>query len=106
MPEMINPDTAVRCDCRWDFETRTQKTSFVPEVRGRQLKLWYLKGPSVGWKFGVLGAVSGYVLTNPRVNPLGPEAFGLLSEEEFIKILVAFVSGAIFLTAGFLMGRY
>lgn len=29
--KLINPDTAQRCDCGYDFETKTLKDSYLPE---------------------------------------------------------------------------
>ena len=102
--KLTNPDSAIRCDCGWDFETDSQKTSYINETREWQLTPWYKRGASLGIKLAGVGVVLGWFTAHPQVDPNGPLVMGFLSEEHFVKSLMAVTGGIILFIIGFVIG--
>ena len=65
---------------------------------------WYKRGASLGIKLAVVGAIIGWVTAHPQVDPNGPLAMGFLSEEHFIKTLMAATGGIVLFIIGFIIG--
>jgi len=55
---LINPPTAQRCDCGYDFVDRRQKQPLLPPSRSHKLSGWA--------KVGIVSLVFGLMLLSPR----------------------------------------
>lgn len=62
---LLNPETALRCDCGYDFATQTVKASYIPENRKSFPK--EIEWTNFGLRF--LGASGLYAVISYIVNP-------------------------------------
>jgi len=88
-------DAADRCDCGWHFYLDPAGERPVP---------WYTRGFSSAWKAALLGAVVGWIITQPEGAVTTRGLYGMPSDEEILKGIVAVEYAVIFFGAGFLWG--
>jgi hypothetical protein len=88
-------DAADHCDCGWHFYLAPAGERPVP---------WYTRGFSLAWKAALLGAVIGWIITQPEGAGTTRGLSGMPSDEEILKGFVAVEYAVIFFGAGFLWG--
>jgi hypothetical protein len=86
---LINPPTAQRCDCGYDFVDRRQKAPLVPSSRTHKLSGW----AKLGIFFLIFGSLVSLV---PSPTPRLPSeqsgigsALGILAADLFVSALIA-----------------
>jgi hypothetical protein len=95
---------ANRCKCGWDFHTELMSPEYYLEQAGDRRVPWYLRGWSVAWKAAIVGGIFGWLVAQPENAETTRGLYGMPSDEEVLKGIVAGNFAFLFVVAGFLWG--
>jgi hypothetical protein len=110
--KLINPDSAMRCDCGWDFMENRMNVSYISEIRDWQVQPWYKRGTIAGTKFALIGAIftfftfllrAIFAFSHSHISSTH-KFFNIIYDKILIKFLVILFYACIGFLFGFLWG--